>query len=90
MSLNLFYELLTPELPRGEVKDKMFALHNSLVGKSSWIRKNENPKTVCGACVQKVKVNLWKWYHFESAKKLEDLEFTGRFGVSKQPIYIRK
>jgi hypothetical protein len=90
MNLDIFYDLITPELPRGDAKDSMFAMHNSLVGRSAWIRKAENPKTVCGACVQKVKVNLWKWYHFESTKKLDDLEFTGRLGVSKQPIYLKK
>lgn len=90
MNLDIFYDLITPELPRGDVKDNMFIMHNSLVGRSVWIRQAENPKTVCGACVQKVKVNLWKWYHFESTEKLEDLEFTGRLGVSKQPIYLKK
>lgn len=90
MNLDIFYDLITPELPRGDVKDNMFIMHNGLVGRSSWIRQAENPKTVCGACVQKVKVNLWKWYHFESTEKLEDLEFTGRTGVSKQPIYLKK
>jgi hypothetical protein len=90
MSLNLFYELLTPELPTGELKERMFRYYNSLVGTSTYFRKQENPKTVCGSCVQRVKITLWKWYHFEVQNKLEDLEFTGRFGVSKQPIYIRK
>jgi hypothetical protein len=90
MDLSIFYSLLGGELPRGELKEDMFRYYNSLVGRCSYCRKPENPKTVCGACVQRVKISLWKWYHFESSEKLQDLEFSGKFGVSNQPIYIRK
>jgi hypothetical protein len=90
MNLSIFYDLLGTELPKGQLKEDMFKLHNALVGRSVWCKKPENPKTVCGSCVQRVKISLWKWYHFESSEKLQDLEFTGKFGVSKQPIYIRK
>lgn len=90
MSLSIFYELLTPELPRGDVKERMFNYYNSLVGTSVYFKKRENPKTVCGSCVQRVKITLWKWYHNEVVNKLDDLEFTGNYGVSKQPLYIRK
>jgi hypothetical protein len=91
MDLGIFYELLGGDLPRGEVKAKMFAFHNSLVGKSRYINKPGNPRTACGSCIQRVKTSLWKFYHeLPEDKKLSDLEFTGKFVAHNMPRYVRK
>ena len=91
MDLGIFYELLGGDLPKGEVKTRMFAFHNSMVGKSKYFRKSENPRTACGSCIQRVKTSLWKFYHeLPEEKKLSDLEFTGKFVAHNMPKYVRK
>jgi hypothetical protein len=84
----IFLGLTGSGLPKGELKKEMFILHNSLVGKSRYIRKEENPNTACGSCIQRVKVNLWKWYHFdESAPSYKGLVYANKNGIFNMPIY---
>lgn len=84
----IFLKLTSNSMPKGELKDEMFKLHNSLVGKSKYIMKEQNPNTGCGSCIQRVKVNLWKWYHHdEKAPTYKGLEFTGRYGIYSMPLY---
>lgn len=91
MDLSIFYELIGGDLPKGMVKERMFTYHNSLVGKSKFARKWESPKTSCGSCVQRVKTNLWRYYHeLPEEQKLSDLEFTGKFVAHNMPKYVRK
>jgi len=88
---DLFVYLTINKLPKGDMKDKMFKLHNSLYGKSRYVRSVENPKTFCGSCIQRVKVNLWKWYHFdESAPTYDSIVFTNKMGIYNMPIYTQK
>ena len=84
----IFLSLTGGSLPKGELKEEMFKLHNSLVGKSSYIRREENPNTGCGSCIQRVKVNLWKWYHFdEAAPTYKGLVYANKNGIFNMPIY---
>ncbi len=84
----IFLSLTGSSLPKGELKQEMFKLHNSLVGKSRYIRREENPKTGCGSCIQRVKVNLWKWYHFdEAAPTYKGLVYANKNGIFNMPIY---
>lgn len=77
-------------VPRGELRDAMFEFHNSMVGKSSYMRKQENPKTSCGACVQRVLKNVFKWYHKDpAAPTYDEIEFTGKLGLNNIPVYKR-
>jgi hypothetical protein len=62
---NLLIALLGNSLPKGELKAEMFKFYNSMVGKSKYFPKEENPKTACGSCIQRVKVSIWKWYHYD-------------------------
>ncbi len=88
---DLFVYLTINKLPKGEMKAKMFKLYNSLYGKSRYVRSVENPKTFCGSCIQRVKVNLWKWYHFdESAPTYDSIVFTNKMGIYNMPIYTQK
>ena len=88
---DLFVYLTMGPLPKGNMKARMFELHNSLYGKSRYIRSVENPKTFCGSCIQRVKANLWKWYHFdESAPNYDSIVFDNRMGIHNMPIYIQK
>lgn len=91
MNLRIFYSLLGGDLPKGQQKEEMFNYYNSLVGKSEFIKKRESPKTVCGSCIQRVKTNLWKYYHsLPEEVKLQDLEFTGKFVAHNMPRYVKK
>lgn len=78
-------------LPKGDLKLEMFKFHNSMVGKSIYFRREENPKTACGSCIQRVKTNIWKWYHLDpKAPDYKELEFTGKFGAHNIPLYKLK
>lgn len=84
----LFKALTGNGMPKGEVKVEMFNLHNSLVGKSKFMKSHENANTGCGSCVIRVKVAVWNWYHFdESAPTYKGLKFMDKFGIHKMPIY---
>ena len=75
-------------LPKNDVKKEMFKFYNSMVGKSKYFPRVENPNTSCGSCIQRVKNNIWKWYHYdETAPTYEGLEFTGKLGIHNTPIY---
>jgi len=75
-------------LPKGDLKIEMFKFYNSMLGKSKYFTKRENPATNCGSCIQRVKTNIWKWYHHDdSAPTYKGFEFTGRYGVHNIPIY---
>ena len=91
MDLGIFYELVGGGLPTGDLKRRMFDYHNSLVAGKVIAGKHENANTVCGSCIQRVKTTLWKFYHnLPEEKKLEGLEFTGRFVAHNMPRYVRK
>lgn len=76
-------------LPKGELKQEMFNFYNSMVGKSRYFPKQENPKTGCGSCIQRVKTAVWKWYHSdEKAPNYKGLTFTGKFGAHNIPLYV--
>jgi len=73
---------------KGDLKKEMFEFHNSMVGKSKYIRKEENPNTNCGSCIQRVLKAVFNWYHYdESSPNYEEIEYTGRLGISNIPIY---
>ena len=83
----LVSELIRNTLPKGDLRSEMFAFHNSMVGKSKYIRVNENPKTTCGSCINRVRANVMKYYHFEYEPKFEEFFFTGKFGINSIPMY---
>jgi hypothetical protein len=75
-------------IPRGEIKQEMFAFYNSKVGTSKYFMRQENPRTACGSCIQRVKTNIWKWYHLdEKAPNYKGLVFTGRYVAHNMPLY---
>lgn len=74
-------------LPKGDIKQEMFAFYNSKVGTSNYFLREENPKTGCGSCIQRVKTNIWKWYHYESGLKYKGLVYTGRNVAHGMPLY---
>ncbi len=75
-------------LPKNDVKKEMFSFYNSMVGKSKYFKRSENPKTSCGSCIQRVKTSIWNWYHTdETAPNYSELEFTGRLGAHNIPLY---
>ena len=85
---NLLIALIGGKMPKGELKQEMFNFYNSMVGKSKYFPKQENPKTACGSCIQRVKTTIWKWYHSdETAPSYSELEFTGRLGAHNIPLY---
>jgi len=85
----LLVALTGKSLPKGELKQEMFAFYNSMVGKSKYFPKEENPKTSCGSCIQRVKTSIWKWYHSdEKAPNYKGLVFTGKLGVRNIPLYV--
>ena len=85
----LLVALTASGLPKGELKQEMFAFYNSMVGKSKYFAKQENPKTACGSCIQRVKTSIWKWYHYdEKAPNYKGLVFTGRLLAHNMPQYI--
>tara|TARA_R110001632_G_scaffold16065_2_gene52412 strand:+ start:322 stop:606 length:285 start_codon:yes stop_codon:yes gene_type:complete len=74
--------------PNGELRAEMFKFHNNMVGKNKYFRKEQNPKTACGSCIQGVKVSIFKWYHHdESAPKFEELYFKDKLGMHNIPLY---
>jgi len=84
----LILALVGKGLPKGELKAEMFKFYNSMVGKSKYFSKQENPKTACGSCIQRVKTSIWKWYHYdEKAPTYKEIEFTGRLGAHNIPLY---
>ena len=86
---NLLIALTGNVLPKGELKLEMMRFHNRMVGKSDYFKKVENENTSCGSCIQRVRSAVWKWYHFdESSPNYKGLEFTGQFGVNRQPKYV--
>ena len=85
---SLIIALVGSGLPKGELKKEMFNFYNSMVGKSKYFPRSENPKTGCGSCIQRVKTSIWKWYHYdEKAPNYKEIEFTGRLGAHNIPIY---
>lgn len=75
-------------LPKGELKEEMFKFYNSMVGKSKYFPRQENPKTACGSCIQRVKTGIWKWYHYdEKAPNYKGFVFTGKLGAHNIPLY---
>jgi len=84
----LILALVGGGLPKGELKAEMFKFYNSMVGKSKYFTKQENPKTACGSCIQRVKTSIWKWYHYdEKAPTYKEIAFTGRLGAHNIPLY---
>lgn len=84
----LLIALVGVSVPKGELKAEMFSFHNSMVGKSKYFRKNQNPKTACGSCIQGVRVAIFKWYHSdETAPSFEELVFSGKLGIHNIPVY---
>ena len=84
----IYLGLLGNGVPSGELKEAMMTLHNKWVGKTPHITKEENPRTMCGSCLQRVKANLWKLYHSDVYKwKYKEIEFTGRLGMHNAPRY---
>ena len=85
---NLLIALLAELCLRVILKSEMFKFYNSMVGKSKYFPRQENPKTACGSCIQRVKTSIWKWYHSdEKAPTYKGLVFTGKLGVHNIPIY---
>lgn len=85
---SLIIALVGSGLPKGELKEEMFNFYNSMVGKSKYFPRSENPKTGCGSCIQRVKTSIWKWYHYdEKAPNYKEIEFSGRLGAHNIPIY---
>jgi len=75
-------------LPKGDIKKEMFNFHNSMIGKSVYFKKQENPKTACGSCIQRVKTAVWNWYHLdESSPNYEELVFLDKLGAHNIPLY---
>lgn len=86
---NLLIALMGTGLPKGEIKQEMFAFYNSKVGTSKYFMKKENPNTGCGSCIQRVKTSIWKWYHHdEKAPTYKGFVFTGRLVAHSMPLYI--
>jgi len=85
---SLILALVGGGLPKGELKAEMFEFYNSMVCKSKYFAKSENPKTACGSCIQRVKTSIWKWYHYdEKAPNYKEIEFTGKLGAHNIPVY---
>lgn len=84
----MFLSLTGNGVPKGELKKKMFEYHNSKVGKSVYARKEENPNTFCGSCIQRVKAAVWKIYHSgDHGRTYKELVFRDRLGIHNQPMY---
>ena len=85
---DLLIALASPSMPKGNIKLEMFKFYNSMVGKSKYFPRSENPKTGCGSCIQRVKTSIWKWYHSdETAPTYEGLMFTGKLAAHNIPVY---
>jgi hypothetical protein len=86
---NLLIALTASSMPKGELRLEMFNFYNSMVGKSKYFPRSENPKTACGSCIQRVKTSIWKWYHSdETAPTYKGLVFTGRLAAHNIPVYV--
>jgi hypothetical protein len=84
----LLTALLGTGLPKGEIKREMFDFYNSKVGTGKYFMKQENPRTACGSCIQRVKANIWKWYHEdEKAPTYKGIIFTGKYVAHNMPLY---
>lgn len=84
----LLIALANTSLPKGDVRETMFEFYNSRIGTSEHFKRRENPKTACGSCIQRVKTNIWKWYHYSSdSPRYKGLEFTGRLVAHNMPLY---
>lgn len=84
----MFMALTGHKIPKGELKEKMFEFHNKRFGKSKYVRKEENPKTFCGSCIQRVKAAVWKIYHSDEYRwSYDELVFQNKLGIHNQPIY---
>ena len=78
-------------LPQGKLREVMFTFHNSMVGKSKYFKRVENPKTTCGSCIQRVIKNIFNWYHYtEDAPTYDEIYFTGKLGLHNIPVYKLK
>lgn len=86
----VMYEIVGQGLPKGVVKERMIKFYNSLVGTSKFVPSEENPKTFCGSCIQRVHGSLWKWYHDPNTDLSLEVEFTGQYGFRSFPIYKKK
>tara|TARA_R110002020_G_scaffold281522_1_gene497167 strand:- start:3994 stop:4377 length:384 start_codon:yes stop_codon:yes gene_type:complete len=87
--------------PNRELKQVLFNIHNKIYesGLSKrWIVRKENPNTMCGSCIRRVRQNFWKFYHFEyEGLKPDDIVFHGREGGGSiensrnnfSPIYVK-
>ena len=85
----------------GHKRRKLFEVHNKILeaGLSKrWILKKENPATLCGSCLRRVRQNFWKFYHFEfEGVKSCNISFYGREGGGNtnknqsdySPIYVK-
>lgn len=70
----------------GTFKANLFKVHNDIYEKGLskiFIKKKENPMTLCGSCQVRTRNNFWKFYHFEFEGKDGRLEFVGRLGGGK-------
>jgi hypothetical protein len=84
----MFIELTGNGVPKGELKEAMFAFHNKWYGKSPYILKVESPNTQCGSCIQRVKSSCWKVYHSDLYRwSYDEVEWTGRLGMHNAPAY---
>ena len=84
----LFISIMGTGLPKGEIRREMFSYYNSKVGTSKYFPKWENQNTGCGSCIQRVKTNLWKWYHHdEKAPNYKGFVFTGKLVAHNMPLY---
>jgi|TARA_R100001460_G_scaffold108409_1_gene159466 hypothetical protein len=83
----LLKALLKTSFPKGDLKRDMFAMHNSLVGRSKIIKKSENVNTMCGSCIMRVRGNLFKYYHHEYEPKFDSLFFQDKYVLDKHPVY---
>ena len=87
----LIIALAQTNMPNKVLKAEMFKFHNSMVGKSKYMRKIENPEKSCGSCIQRVLKNVISWYHYDgSAPSYNEIEFTGKLGLHNKPIYKLK
>lgn len=84
----LMIQLMGTGLPKGEIRQEMFSFYNSKVGTSKHFARHENPSTACGSCIQRVKTNIWKWYHEdEKAPNYKGFVFTGKLVAHNMPLY---
>ena len=79
------------DAPKGELRKEMFLFYNSMVGKSLYFKRNENPNTSCGSCIQRVLRSIFNWYHLsDESPKYDEIYFTGTLGLHNIPIYKLK